>query len=161
MRPVRLPDTFVFWFIAPDDSAIGEPGKYGEYLKTGDETVLGLKPGVEPAYYFLHPLGDESGEDYRQVTSNAPPEGVKDQAYEFAIECLNARIVSRALCGCLNHRMVVGQVRNKVQVDRVSWEIDTPAPKGLVESLVKDKILCTIIFSFLASRSVLTEDEKN
>lgn len=158
MRPIRLPQTFVFWFIAPDDKAIGEHKQYGEYVKSGDESVLGLKPEVPPSYYFLRPLNDDLGDDIRSALDGSED---KSAAQEIVMEALTTRLIRETLCGCVNHPMLVGQNKNKPIVNRVEWKIGEAAPEGLVENVLEDKVLCTIIFNFLLSRMVLTEEEKN
>lgn len=161
MRSVSLPPTFIFWFIAPDDRAIGDRSKYGEYLRTGDEDVLALKEGVEPSYYFLHPLSDDDSEETRSVFASVEDGKEQTTAEEKVTEALTRKLVRKLLCGCTSHPVLVGQNKNKPLVERKSWDPGEEAPSGLVDAIMGEKTLVVLAFNFLLSRSVLTEEEKN
>lgn len=161
MRPVSLPATFVLWFIAPDDRAIGNHKNYSDYLKTGDELLLEIKEGKTPAYYFFHPISDERYDEIRSTFGDEDENAPKNEAREIAISALKMSVLRESLCGCLRHTRIVGEERGRALLASVSWDINTKAPEGLVEDILANEVFTTVAFNYLLVRSVITDDEKN
>lgn len=153
-RRVRVPKNFILSFVAPDDGAIGDPEKYQEYVRTGDEEFL--KCTEEPAYYYFHPIPEALVIKCRALFSDESEE----QAPEL-VSALWREVIESCLMGCKDHPIPVTMSKGKIVVNHVEWLPGTKAPEGLLDEVLKDDLLCGSAFNFLVSRVVLTEEQKN
>lgn len=186
-RKARVSVSTIGKFIAPDDSAIGIEDTeefrvaYDSYMKSANHEFLKLIPEEKPGFYYLRPYGSEekaeirdyftsiSTEEGREVNEDGTPSAELVEAVHKVdpkgerFRLLRRNVVYDCIVGCTDHPMAADEVADDgtLDVQHIRWDVGTPEPKGLRESMMKDDVLSTFLFQYLFTISSLSEKEKN
>lgn len=160
-------------YISPDDSAIGfEPGSqefkdaWSKYAETFDESVLNLKPGEAPSYYYLRILSFDSQTKFYDALRASDAEGDEttstvERMFSPEMIATTRDFIEHNLIGCDDHQEVTNiDATGNFEIKRFGWKPGDVRPDGLVESVVADQILSFNMIMFCINTNRLSEKEK-
>ena len=167
-RKARPNNRTTLRYISPDDSAIGVPSDTPEfqaawktYNDTFDESVLKIDPEKAPGWYYIRPITLDAQTKFFEALADDDTSSLFVKAFSPSLRHIIYEFVDRFVIGCARHEEVT-QINSggEMVTQEFTWEVGSPRPEGLVESIMADQGLTFNLFMFAVNASRLSDREK-